>query len=186
MLELYKPDMYKSDIYSIDYKKLKSCGIKCILFDLDNTIIPTYLSKPTRKLKDFIEKIYSWSCKSRYMNLNELIWDILMETNYYNFAGALPNGKMRQANLRMLADLAYKFEKTSMRGLFKFLRYIEKVTKGADDRGQAKTLGENDNVVRLMSIHKSKGLEFPVVILCGLNKQFNLQDTRNKILMHIK
>ena len=136
------------------------------------------------KLKDFIEKIYSWSYKSRYMNLNELIWDILMETNYYNFAGALPNGKMRQANLRMLADLAYKFEKTSMRGLFKFLRYIEKVTKGADDRGQAKTLGENDNVVRLMSIHKSKGLEFPVVILCGLNKQFNLQDTRNKILMH--
>ncbi len=136
------------------------------------------------KIKDFIEKIYSWSYKSRYMDLNELIWGILMESNYYNFAGALPNGKMRQANLRMLADLAYIFEKTSMRGLFKFLRYIEKVTKGADDRGQAKTLGENDNVVRLMSVHKSKGLEFPVVILCGLNKQFNLQDTRNKILMH--
>lgn len=57
MLELYKPDMYKSDIYSIDYKKLKSCGIKCILFDLDNTIIPTYINKPTRKLKDFIEKL---------------------------------------------------------------------------------------------------------------------------------
>ncbi len=107
-----------------------------------------------------------------------------METNYYNFAGALPNGKMRQANLRMLADLAYDFEKTSMRGLFKFLRYIEKIEKGSDDRGQAKTLGENDNVVRLMSIHKSKGLEFPVVILCALNKQFNLQDTRNKILLH--
>lgn len=107
-----------------------------------------------------------------------------METNYYNFAGALPNGKMRQANLRMLADLAYDFEKTSMRGLFKFLRYLEKIDRGYDDRGQAKTLGENDNVVRLMSIHKSKGLEFPVVILCGLNKQFNLQDTRNKILQH--
>ncbi|MDD2397385.1 MAG: helicase-exonuclease AddAB subunit AddA [Tissierellia bacterium] len=136
------------------------------------------------KLKNFTERIYDWSYRSRYSHLNDLIWDILMETNYYNFVGALPNGRMRQANLRMLADLAYNFEKTSMRGLFKFLRYIEKIGKGYDDRGQAKTLGENDNVVRLMSIHKSKGLEFPVVILCGLNKQFNLQDARNKILMH--
>jgi len=63
MLELYKPDMYKHDIYSIDYKKLKSCGIKCILFDLDNTIIPTYLPKPTRKLKDFIEKVKDMKLK---------------------------------------------------------------------------------------------------------------------------
>ncbi|HQK52805.1 MAG TPA: 3'-5' exonuclease, partial [Sedimentibacter sp.] len=136
------------------------------------------------KLKNFIEKIYDWSYRSRYSHLHDLIWDILMESDYYNFAGALPNGRMRQANLRMLADLAYDFEKTSMKGLFKFLRYIEKIDKGYDDRGQAKTLGENDNVVRLMSIHKSKGLEFPVVILCGLNKQFNLQDTKNKILLH--
>ena len=136
------------------------------------------------KLKVFTGKIYDWSYRSRYSRLNDLIWDILMETKYYNFAGALPNGKMRQANLRMLADLAYDFEKTSMRGLYKFLRYIERIDKGSDDRGQAKTLGENDNVVRLMSIHKSKGLEFPAVILCGLNKQFNLQDTKNKILMH--
>jgi ATP-dependent helicase/nuclease subunit A len=136
------------------------------------------------KLKNFKEKIYDWSYRSRYSHLHDLIWDILMESDYYNFAGALPNGRMRQANLRMLADLAYDFEKTSMKGLFKFLRYIEKIDKGYDDRGQAKTLGENDNVVRLMSIHKSKGLEFPVVILCGLNKQFNLQDTKNKILLH--
>lgn len=136
------------------------------------------------KLKSFTEKISDWTCRSRYTRLNDLIWDILIETNYYNFVGALPNGNMRQANLRMLADLAYEFEKTSMRGLFKFLSYIEKIQKGSDDRGQAKILGENDNVVRLMSIHKSKGLEFPVVILCGLNKQFNLQDTRNQILLH--
>lgn len=136
------------------------------------------------KLIRFKEKIYKWSLRSRYSHLNDLIWDILMETNYYNFVGALPNGKMRQANLRLLADLAHDFEKTSMRGLFKFLRYIEKVDKGSDDKGQAKTLGENDNVVRLMSIHKSKGLEFPVVILCGLNKQINIKDTIPKILMH--
>ncbi|MDD4780198.1 MAG: helicase-exonuclease AddAB subunit AddA [Tissierellia bacterium] len=138
----------------------------------------------TEKLKRFKGKIYGWSLRSRYSHLNDLIWDILMETNYYNFVGALPNGKMRQANLRLLADLSYDFEKTSMRGLFKFLRYIEKVDKGGDDKGQAKTLGENDNVVRLMSIHKSKGLEFPVVILCGLNKQINIRDTVPKILLH--
>jgi ATP-dependent helicase/nuclease subunit A len=136
------------------------------------------------KLKVFKEKIYDWSYRSRYMHLNDLIWDILTETNYYNFTGALPNGKIRQANLRMLVDLAYDYEKTSMRGLFKFLRYVEKIAKGSEDRGQAKTLGENDNVVRLMSIHKSKGLEFPVVIICGLNRQFNLQDMKDKILLH--
>ena len=153
--------------------------------DNNEKILDSYFSNELiDKLNNFLDKIYNWTYKSRYSHLNDLIWDILMETNYYNFAGALPNGKMRQANLRMLADLAGDFEKTSMRGLFKFLRYIEKIEKGSDDRGQAKTLGENDNVVRLMSIHKSKGLEFPVVILCGLNKQFNLQDTRNKILLH--
>jgi|LSQX01.1.fsa_nt_gb ATP-dependent helicase/nuclease subunit A len=137
-----------------------------------------------QRLKSFMDKIYDWNYRSRYMHLNDLIWDILTETNYYNFAGALPNGKVRQANLRMLADLASDYDKTSMRGLFKFLRYVEKLAKGSEDRGQAKTLGEKDNVVRLMSIHKSKGLEFPVVLICGLNKQFNLQDTKNKILLH--
>ena len=159
---------------------------KYILLVEDNGENPEkdYSEDLLNKLKNFLQKIYSWNYKSRYSNLNDLIWDILIETNYYNFAGALPNGKMRQANLRLLADLAYSYEKTSMRGLFKFLRYVEKVKKGFDDRGQAKILGENDNVVRLMSIHKSKGLEFPVVILCGLNKQFNFQDTRNKILLH--
>ncbi|HHZ01693.1 MAG TPA: helicase-exonuclease AddAB subunit AddA [Tissierellia bacterium] len=152
---------------------------------LENTGKDTdYSPELMLKLKNFMDKIYSWSYKSSYYRLDDLIWEILMETNYYNFAGALPNSKMRQANLRLLVDLAYDFEKTSMRGLYKFLRYIEKAKKSSDDRGQAKTLGENDNVVRLMSIHKSKGLEFPVVILCGLNKQFNLQDTRNKILLH--
>jgi ATP-dependent helicase/nuclease subunit A len=78
-----------------------------------------------QRLKSFMDKIYDWNYRSRYMHLNDLIWDILTETNYYNFAGALPNGKVRQANLRMLADLASDYDKTSMRGLFKFLRYVE-------------------------------------------------------------
>ena len=82
MIELYKPDMYKKDIYSIDYKKLKNCGIKCILFDLDNTLVPYYRSKPTRKLKDFIEKlkdmgfkviIFSNSNKKRLTPFKEIL-----------------------------------------------------------------------------------------------------------------
>lgn len=137
------------------------------------------------KLDTFFQRIYDWIDRSRYTHLNDLIWEILIETGYYNFVGTLANGKTRQANLRLLSDKAYEFESTSMKGLFKFLRYIEKLNSGSGDKSSsAKVLGENDNVVRLMTVHNSKGLEFPVVILCGLNKMFNLQDTKSKILLH--
>ncbi len=144
-----------------------------------------FLPEIIEKLDSFLKMINDWVDRSKYTDLSDLIWEILMETNYYHFVGTLPKGKIRQANLRLLVDKAYEFEKTSMKGLFKFLRYIEKLNSdGNDSSSIAKTLGENDNVVRLMTVHNSKGLEFPVVILCGLNKGFNLQDTRAKILMH--
>lgn len=136
------------------------------------------------KLTKFTEKIEIWKKKSRYTHLNDFIWEVLMETNYYYFVGLLSNGKIRQANLRLLTDKAFDFEKTSMSGLFNFLRYVEKLRASSGDSGSAKTLGENDNVVRLMSVHKSKGLEFPVVILCGLNKRFNKADSSKPILKH--
>lgn len=136
------------------------------------------------KLKHFIDKVEEWKKRSRYMHLNDFIWEVLMETNYYYFVGLLPNGKIRQANLRMLTDKAFDFEKTSMSGLFNFLRYVEKLKISSGDTGSAKTLGENDNVVRLMSVHKSKGLEFPVVLMCGLNKKFNKTDASKSILRH--
>ncbi len=136
------------------------------------------------KLRKFIERIEGWKKRSRYIHLNDFIWEILIETNYYYFAGLLPSGKIRQANLRLLSDKAFDFEKTSMSGLFNFLRYVEKLSVSSGDTGNAKTLGENDNVVRLMSVHKSKGLEFPVVIMCGLNKKFNRTDASKSILKH--
>ncbi len=136
------------------------------------------------KLILFTEKVEHWKKRSRYTHLNDFIWEVLMETNYYYFVGLLPNGKIRQANLRLLTDKAYDFEKTSMSGLFNFLRYVEKLKASSGDSGSAKTLGENDNVVRLMSVHKSKGLEFPVVILCGLSKKFNKTDSSKIILKH--
>ncbi len=137
-----------------------------------------------KKLDNFIDKVEGWKKRSRYTHLNDFIWEVLIETNYYYFVGLLPNGNVRQANLRLLADKAFDFEKTSMSGLFNFLRYIEKLRISSGDMGSAKTLGENDNVVRLMSVHKSKGLEFPVVIMCGLNKKFNRTDASKSILKH--
>lgn len=138
----------------------------------------------SHKLKEFIEKIEDWKKRCRFSHLNDFIWDVLIETGYYYFVGVLPKGKMRQANLRMLADKALEFEKTSMRGLFNFLKFIDRLNVVSGDMSTAKTIGENDNVVRLMSIHKSKGLEFPVVFLCGTAKKFNRADVTKNILVH--
>lgn len=136
------------------------------------------------KIKKFIEKIKNWRLQSKYKSLNKLIWDILIETNYYYFIGLLPKGEMRQGNLKLLVDKAYNFEKTKMSGLVKFLQYIDKVKSSSRDMGSARILGENDDVVRLMSIHKSKGLEFPIVIIPGLNKKFNLMNSSSSIIIH--
>lgn len=138
----------------------------------------------SKKVKDFIKKINNWKNKCKYMSLHQLIWEILIDTGYYYFVGVLPNGNIRQANLRMLVDKTFEFEKTSMNGLFNFLRYIQKLNIGTGDVSTAKALSENDNVTRMMTIHKSKGLEFPVVIICGLDKKFNMRDTSKSILKH--
>ena len=99
-----------------------------------------------------------------------------MDTAYYGYVGAMPNGKLRQANLKILFQRAKQFEKTSFKGLFNFINFINKLRSSSGDMGSAKILGENEDVVRIMSIHKSKGLEFPVVFTSGFGKQFNLQD----------
>ena len=138
----------------------------------------------TSKLNSFIEKIKMWQEQSRYVPLDELIWRLLTETGYYIYTGAMPGGIQRQANLRMLVDRAERFQKSSIKGLFNFIKFVEKIKKNSSDMGTAKTLGENENVVRIMSIHKSKGLEFPIVIIAGMGKQFNMTDTRKQILFH--
>jgi ATP-dependent helicase/nuclease subunit A len=136
------------------------------------------------KLKAFLKKLDLWRSKACYMATDELIWYLYTETGYYSFTGGMPGGVQRQANLKILFERAGAFEKTSYRGLFNFINFIEKLKSGSGDMGSAKILGENENVVRIMSIHKSKGLEFPVVILSGCGKQFNFQDTNGKILFH--
>ena len=116
--------------------------------------------------------------------IHELIERILQETGYGHYVSAMPAGKRRMANLNMLLEKAAAYEKTSYKGLFHFVRYIDELQKYDVDFGEADTVGENEDVVRIMSIHKSKGLEFPVVFVCGMGKNFNKQDTRSKMVLH--
>ncbi len=140
--------------------------------------------KLSNKLRVFLKDIDKWSEQARYLKLDEFIWRLLIDTGFYHYVGAVPGGRNRQANLRILVDRANQFEKTSVNGLFNFIRFIDRLYNSSGDMGTAKTLGENENVVRIMSIHKSKGLEFPVVIVGGLGKKFNLRDTYEDILLH--
>ena len=136
------------------------------------------------KCNMFINKLEVWREKAIYTPIDEFIWYLYTDTAYYGYVGAMPNGVLRQANLRILFQRAKQYEATSFKGLFNFINFINKLRKSSGDMGSAKILGENEDVVRIMSIHKSKGLEFPVVFLCGAGKQFNLMDLNKNILYH--
>ncbi|CFW97376.1 DNA helicase subunit AddA [Syntrophomonas zehnderi OL-4] len=136
------------------------------------------------KLRQFMNQLDLWKDKSRYMPIEELIWEIMFKTGYYHYVGAMPGGLQRQANLRILFDRARQFQETSLKGLYNFIRFVDKLKSSSGDMDMARILGENDNVVRIMSIHKSKGLEFPIVILAGMGKQFNFSDTSAPVLFH--
>ena len=138
----------------------------------------------SQKLMGFLRKLENWRNAARRGPLADLIWAIYRETGYYDFAGGLPGGGQRQANLRSLYNRARQYEAGSFRGLFLFLRFIERVREGGRDLGAARALGEKENVVRIMSIHKSKGLEFPVVFVAGLGRKFNFRDLNKDMLFH--
>ncbi|MHB8131064.1 MAG: UvrD-helicase domain-containing protein [Mobilitalea sp.] len=136
------------------------------------------------KLILFTEKLNQFRSMVNHKPIHELIQLILDHTGYYYYASAMPGGDRRKANIDMLISRAVRFEKGSYSGLFHFIRYIEKLHKYEVDFGEAATSGEQDNTVRIMSIHKSKGLEFPIVFVAGMSKQFNTQDLRNSIVLH--
>ena len=128
------------------------------------------------KLQRFILMFEDWRNLARRGSLSELIWQVYSDTHYYEMVGAMPNGKQRQANLRALHDRAIDYEKTSFRGLFRFLRFIDRMQKRGDDLGAARFVSETEDVVRMMTIHSSKGLEFPYVFVAGAGRQFNKMD----------
>ena len=136
------------------------------------------------KIQRFFESIEKWRKEQEYLSLDELIWKIYIDTGYYNYVGLIPNGALRQANLKMLFQRARQYESSNFKGLYNFINFIEKLRLSSGDLGAAKLIGENDDVIRIMSIHKSKGLEFPVVFLSSTGKQFNLMDLNQNILLH--
>lgn len=136
------------------------------------------------KIDHFFANLEMWRRDKEYLALDEFIWKLYTDTKYYTYVGLMPNGDVRQANLKMLFERAKQYETASFKGLYNFINFIEKLHLGSGDLGAAKLIGENDNVVRIMSIHKSKGLEFPVVFLSATGKQFNLMDLNQNILLH--
>ena len=138
------------------------------------------LSKNTKSLR-FLEMLERFKKYSLNMPLDELIWKIYMETGYFYYVRLMPGGKARQANLKKLFETAKNYEKISFKGLFNFILFIEKIAKTNNEFESAKVVGENDDVIKIMSIHKSKGLEFPIVFVSGITKKVNESDYRTKI-----
>lgn len=135
------------------------------------------------KLQHFLSLLQRFRTESTYLPIHELIYRVYGETGYYHYVSAMPAGETRRANLDMLVEKAADYEKTSYKGLFHFIRYIENLKRYHTDFGEASVTGEEDDTVRIMSIHKSKGLEFAVVFLAGMGKKFNKQDVCGRILI---
>lgn len=136
------------------------------------------------KILNFYPKLQVWRRLARQISLADLLWHLFEETGYLAYVGTLPGGVQRQANLRALYDRACRFEATTYRGLFRFLRFLDRFQGQGKDLGSARTLGENEDVVRLITVHSSKGLEFPVVFVVGLGKKFNTRSVRGSLLLH--
>jgi len=134
------------------------------------------------KLKTFFDLLKRWRSISKVSGVSDLIWTIYRDTKFFDFVGGLPGGKQRQANLRALYDRARQYESTSFRGLFRFLRFIDRMQDRGEDLGVARSLSEQEDVVRIMTIHSSKGLEFPVVFLAGIGREFNFMDIKKPYL----
>lgn len=136
------------------------------------------------KLRSFLEQLQKARDMAPYTPIHQLIQYILKSTGYEEYARALPGGSQRGANLHMLVEKAMDYEKTSYRGLFNFVRYIESLQKYEVDFGEVNLAGAGSGSVQIMTVHKSKGLEFPVVFAAGMGKQFNFQDMNDRLLLH--
>ena len=150
----------------------------------ENKNVSDQKSHLAEKIIAFQEMLQNFRQRIPYTPIHRLLQEILDETGYRNYVAALPAGEQRRANLDMLMEKAVAYEQTSYHGLFHFIRYIDRLMKYDVDYGEAEIVSEQENAVRLMSIHKSKGLEFPVVFVCGMGKQFNEQDLNSNMIFH--
>ena len=148
------------------------------------SLMPAYAKEAQdERLLAFIDHMERWRTLSRRHGVTDLLWDIYESQDYVNYVGARPNGLVRRANVLALYDRAKGYEASGFRGLFRFLRFVESLRDSNQDMPLANVVSEADNVVRLMTIHKSKGLEFPVVFLSGVQKGFNMMDLRSELLI---
>ena len=148
------------------------------------SVMPLYAEQAQDEhLLQFIAHIERWRTLSRRHGVADLLWDIYETLDYVNYVGAMPNGLVRRANVMALYERAKGFESSGFRGLFRFLRFVESLRDSNQDMAVANVVTEADDVVRLMTIHKSKGLEFPVVFLSGVQKKFNTMDFNSPLLV---
>ena len=148
------------------------------------SVMPLYAEQAQdERLLQFIAHIERWRTLSRRHGVADLLWDIYETLDYVNYVGAMPNGLVRRANVMALYERAKGFEFSGFRGLFRFLRFVESLRDSNQDMAVANVVTEADDVVRLMTIHKSKGLEFPVVFLSGVQKKFNTMDFNSPLLV---
>ena len=148
------------------------------------SLMPAYAEEAQdERLLAFIDHMERWRTLSRRHGVTDLLWDFYESQDYVNYVGAMPNGLVRRANVLALYDRAKGYEASGFRGLFRFLRFVESLRDSNQDMPLANVVSEADNVVRLMTIHKSKGLEFPVIFLSGVQKGFNMMDLRSELLI---
>lgn len=138
------------------------------------------------KCKKFVETINRYRQKATDVTVDQLIWFLYQDTQFFDLCGTMVNGKLRQANLRMLFEYARKYEATSFKGLYNFINFVNRLVEQEGDFLPAKVISQNSDVVRIMSVHKSKGLEFPVCFLCETGSRFNYSDIRTGMIFHDK
>ncbi|UUM11546.1 helicase-exonuclease AddAB subunit AddA [Clostridiaceae bacterium HFYG-1003] len=158
--------------------------LDCLKLARTDVLLARQAPELCRKVEAFWQQLAQWREDSVHRPLDEFIWKIYTDTAYLEYAGAMPNGIQRQANLRILFQRAGEYEKTAFKGLYRFIRYIDAMREKSGDYGDARIMGESEDVVRIMSIHKSKGLEFPVVFVSNCGKRFNRRDQGGDLILH--
>ena len=168
-----------------DCARVKAIGGDGGRFFYDKLVRYHELCPDDAKAEAFLTLLKRYRGLSKILSINELISGLFDETGYKHIISAMPDGEKRLANINMLVLKAAEYAKTSFYGLFHFLRYVELIKKLDRDEGEANTFDENSNVVKVMSIHKSKGLEFPICIVAGIDETFNETDQRAEFVTDI-
>ncbi len=164
--------------FRIAYPKKNASFYSCV-----KNYISQYNDSLSDKCRNFMNSIEKWYDKSRYMDTDSFIGYLIYEIDYFTYLSLFPDYTMKKANVRYLLQKAKEFESTNFKGIFSFIRYIEN-TQAVSSPETAKILSENDNVVRIMSIHHSKGLEYPIVFLSCLGKKINKMDANASYVIH--